>query len=117
MTGRSWPVASERDLIERPLYNSGQPSRCQGPLQIVVPPFSGGAWLTLTDPPAVAPRKNRTFNRDGLDAFGYIASPFSNAQLGGLRTWLTAFQVWTPRPAIFRHLSHAMRGASHHERS
>ena len=39
-----------RDLIERPLYNAGQPSRCEGLLRIVVPPFSAGASLTLTDP-------------------------------------------------------------------
>jgi len=37
-------------LIERPLYNAGQPSRCEGLLRIAVPPFSAGTWLTLTDP-------------------------------------------------------------------
>jgi hypothetical protein len=31
-------------------YNAGQPSRCEGLLGIVVPPFSTGAWLTLNDP-------------------------------------------------------------------
>lgn len=39
-----------RDLIQRPLYTAGQPSRCEGLPRIVVPPFRAGAQLTLTDP-------------------------------------------------------------------
>jgi hypothetical protein len=64
------------DLIERPLYNAGQPSRCEGLLRIVVLPFSAGAWLTLTDPlqPFVLLRsgRSRTKPLDRLPRFAEV---------------------------------------------
>jgi hypothetical protein len=39
------------------------------PLQIAVPPFSAGAWLTLTDPTADTPvRPKRTYETVQADA-------------------------------------------------
>ena len=37
------------DSIEWPLHIAHQPSRHEGLLRIVVPPFSTRAWMTLTD--------------------------------------------------------------------
>ncbi len=43
--GRHW-----RDLIQRPLYNAWQPSRCEGPLSIVEPPLSTDERMSANDP-------------------------------------------------------------------
>ena len=68
---------SSSDSTERPLYNAGQPSRCEGPLRSVVQPFSAGAWLTLTDPmqtiDAGQSRRSPARKRTLLDAISKIA--------------------------------------------
>jgi len=50
LTDRVADCRSSSPSAERPLYNAGQPSRFEGLLRIVVPPFSARAWLTLIDP-------------------------------------------------------------------